>query len=190
MSLAGDSAAAAQAYDKAVSVMDKTIIPITVDLTRLVKNDFDSTNTKHDQAVSRTVGWLVALGLLLLVAIVGVQFLLFKRTNRVMNPALMAAAALTVLFMILTIRPAYGSRSQLTAADRSFGAVYQMRQIRSTGYVASSQESRALLLPQQAATYEAGFRNSVKAMSKELNEWSAKYRSEYPTEQSTAALDK
>jgi hypothetical protein len=183
-----DGQGAAQAYDKAVVVMDTTIIPTTENLAGLVKSDFDRTNDKHNSAVSRTVGWTLAVGLVLLIAIIGAQVFLLRRTNRVANPALMIATALTLVFMVLAIKPAQSSRSRLSAADRSFAAVYQMRQIRSTGYVASSQESRTLLLPQQAAAYEAAFANSVEAMTSELRDWTAQHGISPTSEESSTAL--
>jgi hypothetical protein len=168
-----DPKAAANAYKNAALVMDDSIIPQAERLSQLSKADFDNKLAQHDNSSTGTTSWLFGLGVSFLVLTVGVQLLLFTRTNRLMNPPLIIVCILTLVYLASTFSGVLTSSNRLVEAGTSFSRVYEARSVRSTGYVASAQESRQFLLPDQAAVLEKKFQASVETMSSSTSQLAA-----------------
>ena len=121
-------------------------------------NLLDSTYTakRTDTVVARV--WLILLGLLLIAALIALQFVLWKRQRRRSNPALLGATGLTLLLVALGFGALSSASSQLyVAKSNAFDSIIALSQARSVSYDANADESRYLLDAQRTDQYKSDF---------------------------------
>lgn len=101
---------------------------------------------------------LVLGGLGLLGYLVAVQWFLSQRTRRTLNPALVGAMVLTLGLGSDVLRSLDTSAAQLTQSKtETFGALVDLRTIRTLAYSAHADVNRALLDPTRTLEYDTSF---------------------------------
>lgn len=157
-----DPAAALAVYRQATTLMHSTLLPAA--------DALDTANDQHlnqEYAARRaSAGTLAAaMGLsavLLLVALVGLQVFLARRTRRMFNPPLLAATLVGLIFMVRVGTTFAAATEDLrTAKQDAFDSVYALTHARSVAYDANGEESRYLLDPANATQSEQAFRADV-----------------------------
>jgi len=154
----GGDAAVLTTYSDANRLMQNTILPAADALDKA--NDDVLEHTYSQQVVlSGATGTLVwVAGLLLLAALVVTQVFLSRRTNRVFSLPLLAATALTVLFLLFTSAKLGAASRDLKAAKQdAFDSVYALWHARAVAYNANADESRWLIDRAHAQDYQNDF---------------------------------
>jgi len=109
----------------------------------------------------QTIGFVAAAlpGLVLLLLL---QFVVAGRTNRIINPAMLAATVVMAGAVLFAAADLGSSAAALTSAKQdafdSIGATWKSR---ATAYSANADESYFLLLPARKQSYAAAFQNKV-----------------------------
>lgn len=110
------------------------------------KQAINSSADSADSALTTVVVGFVIFGVMLVGGLVGLQFLLFRRFHRVVNPALAGA---TVVALVLLIGGAVGAGSAAgdfhTAKSSAFDSVLALGEANATSAGINSDESRWLL---------------------------------------------
>jgi hypothetical protein len=97
-------------------------------------------------------------GAALLAALVMTQVFLYRRMRRLLNPALVAASLLVVVFLAWTLGAFLTQRAALkTAKEDAFESIHLLSRARAEAYDANGDESRWLLDRASAAEYEKDF---------------------------------
>ena len=151
------AAAALTAYQQATD----TMVAILATAQTMINNNhnlLDNTYTakRADTVTARL--FLILFGLLLITALLALQFVLWKRQRRRLNPALLAGTVLAVVLTVLGIGvlSTASDRFQVAKSD-AFDSIIALSQARSVSYNANADESRYLLDAQRTAQYEASF---------------------------------
>jgi hypothetical protein len=154
----GNEAGKLQAYRAAADLMDKEIIPAAATLADL--NNKELNKSYQEQRANNIGSFLVMFfcGLLLLGILVGVQIFLNKRMRRILNPGLLAASIVTMIFL------GYATQSLISASyhlkivkEEAFDSLYTLRVARALAYSANGDESRYLLDKTLANKHEQAF---------------------------------
>ncbi|WP_155981553.1 hypothetical protein [Nocardia sp. BMG111209] len=134
---------------------------IELDTQRLAndnKTALDSayTATRRDTTDARVQ--LTVLGVILIGALIGLQVLLRVATRRRFNPALLIATLIAAVLVGGSLTAGADAAHQLKVAkEDAFESLLTLQRARAYGYDMNADESRWLLDPQRAATYEQGF---------------------------------
>ena len=109
---------------------------------------------------------------MLLAAIAGLKFLLFKRMRRVVNPPLLAAAALAAAGCLWALVALWESSADIKVAKQdAFDSIAVLEAARAIAYDANGDESRWLLLkmnagkPAQIQSYADSFQKKAKEIA-------------------------
>jgi hypothetical protein len=141
----GDDAFLAS-YRSARSIMEGELKPAASDLDKA-----NQTIIEQVYSESETSGWiwqvsLMAVGLLLIAALVWTQLYLSRKTNRTVNPLLAAATAVAVIGVLYTGYAFHVQSSSLSDAKvNAFGTVHKLLSARAVAFDAKGDESRWLL---------------------------------------------
>jgi hypothetical protein len=158
-------AAESALFGKATDLMQQAVLPSA----RTVASDNGdaleaSYQSRHGVALA-AAWWVGGTAVAMLAALGGTQFLLLRRTNRLVNPALAGA---TILTLGLTV---WGTSSMSAAAEHlrgakkdAFDSVAVLTAAKAVSTDANADESRAIVDPARAAQY----RRSFLAKSQEL----------------------
>ncbi|HEY8481146.1 MAG TPA: hypothetical protein VIL71_15075, partial [Spirillospora sp.] len=144
-----------EAYREATDLMKLELLPkaynITLDTGARVRQDYETQRS----AVLTGRTWVAVTGLVVLLLLVATQLYLTRTFRRVVNPALalatLAALALTVAGAGLLTAQAGNIR---TAKEDGFDSILQLSRARAISHSAFADESRYLLDPGRADTYE------------------------------------
>ena len=155
----GDPAMLA-AYRQADDILHKTLLP-AVDALDKVNNDSLTTAYAAQKTGATVTSALTMLaGLLLLSALIVTQLFLFRRMRRLINPVLLVATVLTVLYLLHTLTSFHSVGSHLkTAKEDAFDSVRALWLTRATAFDANADESRWLLDRTLAGDYEKAFQS-------------------------------
>ncbi len=156
----GNAAAVLAAYQQAAEIMDKKLLPAANDLEKVNSEVLEDTYAKQRAASSIALGVVVISGLFLIGVLVGIQLFLSNRTRRTLNPLLLAATAIAIIFLGYTIRAfTSGTHHLKVAKEDAFTSIYSLRKARALGYIIKADESRYLLDRQRATIHEQNFFN-------------------------------
>jgi hypothetical protein len=131
------------------------------------------TDAYDAEKTAATLAWQGVLwsGGALLAAIIGLKVLLFKRMRRVVNPPLLAAAALTALGCLWILVALWQSSADIkTAKQDAFDSIAVLEAARAAAFDSNGDESRWLLVkihegdPKQINLYADKFREKAKAV--------------------------
>ena len=152
-------------YRAAALVMDGTLLPAADALDSandsVLTSEFSS---RSNWSLASRVFTLLA-GFALLAVLVGAQLYLSRRTQRTLNPALVAATLLTLGLTLYAFTAMAREQSDLdTAKQDAFASIHSLLQARATAYSANSDESRFLLDPLHAAEYNRAFTQKANAL--------------------------
>ena len=158
-SAAGRAPAAAIAYyQQATSLMQTEILPVVGSLTTVSAAKLDAAYQGGRTASGAGTAWAVVLGILLLAALIALQFHLAARFRRLVNPALAAAAVLAVVFTAATAARFATESGHLNVAKQdAFDSIQALSVARAVSYDANADESRYLADPGLAAHYQQSF---------------------------------
>jgi hypothetical protein len=99
--------------------------------------------------------------------LVGLQLFLNRRMRRLLNPGLLAASAIAILFMGYTLSLLNAASGHLKVATQdAFDSLIVLRKARALAYSANGDESRYLLDPQRASQYEQAFFQKIDQVGK------------------------
>lgn len=153
-----DQAATLAAYLAAAEVMDKILLPAA---DRLDQANLKVLNRAYEEQRFSSARSLFAIAIVTL-GLIGIlvmfQLFLSRRTRRTLNPFLLSATAIALLFLVHTIGSLLSASNHLKVAkEDAFYSMYSLRQARALTYGANADESRYLLDAKNAAIHEQAF---------------------------------
>ncbi len=102
----------------------------------------------------------------LLGVLIALQVFLNRRMRRLLNPMLLAATAIAILFTGHTVKSLFSASYQLKVAkEDAFESIHALWQIRALAYSANGDESRYLLDPTMATKHEQAFSAKVSQLA-------------------------
>jgi hypothetical protein len=158
-SAAGRPPAAAVAYyQQATGLMQAGILPAVGSLTTVSAASLDTAYRDGATATGTGAAGLAALGGLLAVVLIALQFHLAVRFRRLVNPALAAATVLAVAFTAVAAARLGAESGQLRVAKQdAFDSIQALTLARAVSYDANADESRYLVDPGRAAQHQQAF---------------------------------
>jgi hypothetical protein len=152
------SAAAIAYYQQATGLMQSGILPAVGSLTTVSTANLDAAYQDGETATGTGTAWLAALGGLLAVVLIALQFHLAVRFRRLVNPALAAATVLAVAFTAVAAARLGAESGHLRVAKQdAFDSIQALTLARAVSYDANADESRYLVDPGRAAQYQQAF---------------------------------
>lgn len=158
----GNEASKLQAYRVAAELIDKDLLPAATTLADV--NNQQLTKSYQEQRANTSVAlWMMMLcGLLLLGVLVGIQIFLNSRMRRIVNPGLLAASVVTIVFLGHAIYTLTAAADHLKIAkEDAFDSLYALRVSRALAYSANGDESRYLLDKSLASKHEQEFLRKI-----------------------------
>jgi hypothetical protein len=163
----GDATGTLSAYREAVEIMDKTLLPAADALDKANSAELENTYTQQKLVSGGSLLFVIIWGLLLLGLLVALQLFLNHRMRRMLNPCLLAASAIAVIFLGYTARAFLSASHNLKVAkEDAFVSMHALRQARSLAYSANSDESRYLLDKAFANQHEQNFFTKAAQLAK------------------------
>ena len=151
-----------ESYRAGADIIDNTLLPAADALDRTNR---EALNRIYKEQKFTTVKYLffVAISSIGLLAIlISLQIFLNRRMRRLLNPMLLAATAIAILFMGFTFRALFSASNQLRIAkDDAFESIHALWQVRALAYSANGDESRYLLDSAMATKHEQAFATKV-----------------------------
>ncbi len=150
------------AYQSAVDILETSLIPAADELDKAALAKLDKAYSQQRVGIFNTVIWLSGAGFAVIAQLIALQLFISLRTRRILNISLLLATILTGIFVIWAIGLIQTSGDNLRIArENAFSSLHSLRQARSLAYIANANESRALLLKNEAARFELAFNASV-----------------------------
>jgi dimeric dUTPase (all-alpha-NTP-PPase superfamily) len=158
----GDTNGVLVNYREAAEMIDNTLLPAAAKLNEVNRKALDRTYASEQFAAARSLLFVVISSFLLIGLLVAIQLFLSKRMRRTLNPMLLAATAIAVIFLGYTARAFLSASHNLKVAkEDAFESIQDLREGRSIAYSANGDESRYLLDPVFASKHEQAFFNKV-----------------------------
>lgn len=149
-------------YREAADLIDKTLLPTAANLNEVNWKALDRTYGDEQFASARSLFLVVISSLLLIGILVNIQLFLSKRMRRTLNPMLLAATAIAILFLGYTARAFLSASNNLKVAkEDALQSIQDLRKARSIAYSANGDESRYLLDTALAAKHEQSYFQKV-----------------------------
>ena len=147
--------AALESYRQATDLLAGSLLPAAQALTdrnaRALEDTYQA--QRGDTLTIRT--WVAVTGGLLLAVLVVLQLYLYRRFRRLLNPALALATLLALAFTAFGTSLLGGQAEHLRVAKKdAFDSILALTQARAVSYDANADESRYLVDPDRAATYQ------------------------------------
>ncbi len=163
----GDAKGVLSAYRQAAQIMDNTLLPAADALAQVNAEQLEITYAQQGVASTLALFFILMSGLLLLTVLIALQLFLNHRMRRILNPMLLAATAIALLYLGYTTRSFLSASHDLKVATQdAFASMRALREGRSFGYVANADESRYLLDTALAAKHEEAFFNNAAKIAK------------------------
>ena len=149
-------------YREAAEMIDNTLLPAAAKLNEVNRKALDRTYASEQFAAARSLLFVVISSFLLIGLLVAIQLFLSNRMRRTLNPMLLAATAIALIFLGYTARAFLSASHNLKVAkEDAFESIQDLREARSIAYSANGDESRYLLDPVFASKHEQAFLNKV-----------------------------
>jgi hypothetical protein len=162
----GDDKGALDAYRNGTDLMHTKILVAANQLDRANRGFMDDVYRDQKRASEGAEGLAVALGGALLVALVLVQWFLYKKMRRMVNPPLAVATVLAFGFVVYLVNAFGDARTDLKIAkEDAFESIHTLWKARATAYDANGDESRYLLDRPTVGKYEASFDAHVRELT-------------------------
>jgi hypothetical protein len=150
------------AYRSAVDILENSLIPAADALDKAALAKLDDAYSRQKGNVSNTAIWLAMAGFAVIAQLIALQFFLSLRTRRTINIPLLLATISVGVFIIWAIVLMQASGEYLRIArENVFNSLHSLRQARSLTYTANANESRALLLRNEAARFDRAFNANI-----------------------------
>ncbi|MFD3405415.1 hypothetical protein ACFWUU_32325 [Kribbella sp. NPDC058693] len=145
-------------FRQATDLMHKDLLPAVATLTETNSAALNRTYTDRQASIADARWILLLVGIVLIAVLVWLQLFLARRTHRVVNPRLLFATVVSVAVVIGGSVLLSGEAKHLKVAKHdAFNSILVLTKARATSYDANADESRYLLDPDRAATYEQTF---------------------------------
>jgi hypothetical protein len=152
-------------YRQATDLMHTDLLPAAQ---RLVASNATALEGEYGSvraSLATSIGWVVGLGIAVLLLLLGLQVYLVRRCHRVLNPAIAVATIAGLVLLVVGVTSLTSAREQLRVAKKdAFDSVYALSQARAISYDANADESRYLLDPARAAVYEKAFADKTRQL--------------------------
>jgi hypothetical protein len=147
-----------KAYREAELLLDRQLMPAAEALGQLKSARLESVYRNYQTQAELDRGGLMTPALLLMGSLGTLQLFLSYRTRRTLNPALLAATTIALLFW-LQLFWTIGTANQQIAAIKteSFAALRVLRQARTLAYSAHADISRSLLDRAESVRHDGNF---------------------------------
>ena len=150
------------AYRSAVDILETSLIPAADELDKAALAKLDTAYNQQKGNVSNTVTWLAIAGFVVIAQLIALQVFISLRTRRTINISLLLATILIGIFIVWAIFLIQASGENLRIArENVFNSLHSLRQARSLTYTANANESRALLLRNEATRFEQAFNANI-----------------------------
>jgi hypothetical protein len=142
-------------HRQATDLMKLDLLPkaynLTLDSGTIVRRTYES---KHSSVQDGRV-WVVSTGLLVIVALLSLQMFLSRRFRRLINPALALATLGSLVLIVVSVGLLSAEASHLQKAKKDgFDSILALSRARAISNSLNADESRYLLDPGRADTYE------------------------------------
>jgi hypothetical protein len=145
-------------YRKAAEIMDKTLLPAADELANVNLTYLEITYTEQKDANGRSLFLAIISSLFLIGILVIIQLFIYQRMRRIINPMLLGATAISLIFLGYTTKAFLSASYHLKVAKQdAFTSLYKLRQGRALVYAINSDESRYLLDKQFASQHQKAF---------------------------------
>ncbi len=158
----GDAGGAFAVYTSATDLMHGKMLPAAAALDsanhEFLKREYDRQQWRSEAA--DVVAGMVAAALV--AVLVWAQVYLFRKTRRILNPALLGATLLAALFGVYLVPRINVAREDLRVAkEDAFESIHAMWKARAIAYDANGDESRYLLAGLRAPQFEQAYKEKV-----------------------------
>ncbi|HAJ59324.1 MAG TPA: hypothetical protein DCP31_08690 [Cyanobacteria bacterium UBA8543] len=154
----GDANGVVVTYREAAEIMDKTLLPAADALDKANSTQLEQVYAAQQLATGRSLFPVVIFGLFLIGVLVKIQVFLYYRMRRILNPMLLAATAIALIFLGYTTQALLSASYHLKVAKKdAFESMHALRQMRAFAYSMNADESRYLLDKALAAKHEQAF---------------------------------
>ena len=154
----GDANGVALTYRTAAEIMDKTLLPAADVLDKANSDELENVYKVQQLTAGRSLFLIVISGLLLIGVLVTIQVFLYYRMRRILNPMLLAATAIALIFLGYTTQALLSASYHLKVAKKdAFESIHALRKMRAFAYSMNADESRYLLDKALAAKHEQAF---------------------------------
>jgi hypothetical protein len=154
---------------QASRLMSGTLLPATQKLYAVDAGSLASGNGRA-RSVHDTALVLFLLGLLV-VAMAGVQFWLYRQTNRILNLPLLGASVLAVVLLLVVVTQLRSEASEAAQGrDTSYASVNLLAQVRIAAFKAKADESLTLIGRGNGSAFDNDFSVQVATLPKLLDQ--------------------
>ncbi|MBF2063451.1 MAG: hypothetical protein IGS39_03315 [Calothrix sp. C42_A2020_038] len=163
----GDTNGTLIAHREASQIMDNTLIPAVDQLDKVNLQQLERIYAQISFQTTCSLFLILIFGTLLLSVLVITQVFLYRRMRRILNPMLLAATAITLIFIGHITQSLIAASSNLVVAkEDAFESLYALRQARAIAYAANADKSRYLLDRQNPLKHEQAFFQKVNQIVK------------------------
>jgi serine/threonine protein kinase len=154
-------------HREADTILHQTLLPAADALDQANREALDRAGAGHRGAVLWGLARTVAAGLALLAALTATQVILYRRTRRLLSPALFTATLLTAGYLVSTVYTFCMEAALLKRARAdAFGSIAVLERARAEAYDAAGDARRSLLDPPHAAACDDAFREKADRVAK------------------------
>jgi hypothetical protein len=145
-------------YRQATDLMATSILPAVSSLTSVSAATLNASYADGRSTASTADGVVIGAGAVLIAVLVALQLYLSARFRRLVNPALAAATAVAVAFVITSAAQLSAETGHLKVAKQdAFDSILALTQARAVSYDANADESRYLVDPARSGQYQQDF---------------------------------
>ncbi|MFJ9456781.1 hypothetical protein ACIRST_17030 [Kitasatospora sp. NPDC101447] len=161
------SQAALETYRQATDLLRGRLLPAADQVTVTSDASVERVYLQQRDALGSGRWWLLAVGLLALAALLGLQRALAVRYRRVVNPALAAVTLLTGVVLVTGLNLVGRAEDHLvTAKSNAYDSVIALSRARAVAFDMNADESRYLIDPTRAVAYEQAFLEQTQAIAR------------------------
>jgi hypothetical protein len=154
----GDRPEALKQYQLATNILDNSLIPQAYELREINSRALEKQYNVAQYTGGSSIAYVSLLGIATIAGLVALQFFLNLRTRRTLNPTLLGATAIAILFLLTSLYSLWSSGDKLRVLkEDSYNSLLALRAGRSLMYAANSDESRYLLDTANQETHEKAF---------------------------------
>ncbi|PZO38649.1 MAG: hypothetical protein DCF19_15720 [Pseudanabaena frigida] len=154
------------AYRAGADIIDNTLLPAADALDRTNREALNSVYKEQKFTTGKYLFFVFISAMGLTGVLIALQVFLNRRMRRLLNPMLLAATAIAILFTGYTVKSLFSASYQLKVAkEDAFESIHALWQIRALAYSANGDESRYLLDPTMAAKHEQAFSTKVSQLA-------------------------
>ncbi len=158
-------------YQEAAKIMDEKILSAAEELSKINSEELDKTYKKYVLSYDTTIFLIGISGLLLLGILIGLQIFLNYKMKRLLNPMLLAASGITLIFLGYIMVSLQISFSDIKfAKEDAFTSVRELGKARISAYIARTDQSRYLLDKGNAEQHEKAFFDKIATIKRILEE--------------------